>query len=233
MALFAQVVCVLMTVSVVLGQDQSFPVCGQGQKPKSPFCVDGSYDKLLPPRPNNTVWVNLLIHDVEGVSDSDSFVIMHLEVTLQWLDERLKPNDNRTEADRRSSEKEGDLLGQDMVHSLWIPDFAIYNLREFSFAHIIKRLAVLRIFANSTVHYSFKVRVTVGCSFYFENYPMDAQECLFLVGSYSHTSEEMIYDGKFFHPLEVQRPLPVMVTLHRLNEKERTVEAKDKVSAAE
>jgi len=71
----------------------------------------------------------------------------------------------------------------------------------------------LRIFANSTLEYRFSARATIGCSFFFDNYPLDRQECDFLVGSESHGNDEMVFEGKFFHPMERQRPLPVSFEL--------------------
>ncbi len=213
---------VFLLLASALG-DEAFPKCGSGEQPAFPFCMEEGYERLTPPQPNNTVFVGLLFHDFEDISDSDNTVTVQLQITIQWEDGRIRVNDGYNE-----TAPEGEVVDQNMVRIIWIPDFAIYNLKKFDFAHIVKRLAILRIFHNSTIHYSFQARVTIGCTFFFQDYPMDRQECPFLMGSYSSTSQEMIYDGDYFHPLEAQRPLPVQVKLQSLKDEERIVQAKDK-----
>jgi hypothetical protein len=56
---------------------------------------------------------------------------------------------------------------------------------------------------------------------------MDKQECPLLIGSYGHTSDEMVYDGKYYHPQERQRPLAVTVRIQDLAEKEKMVEVRN------
>ncbi len=110
-------------------------------------------------------------------------------------------------------------MDTDFLNYLWVPDISIYNLKQLA---TLEMVTSLRIYKNSTIKYRFSARLTVGCSFFFSNHPIDKQVCDFLVGSSSLTTKaEMIFQGSFYHPMETQRPLPVDYELVRLPVDER------------
>ncbi len=188
-----------------------------------PYCMEKSYQRLLPPQSNSTIFVNMVFDDFEDVSDADHAVTIVMKITLHWVDKRIKQH----AAFVGENHPEGDIVEQNTLRYMWVPDFAIYNLKQFHFIHVIKRLAVLRIFPDSSVQYQFQTRLSVGCQFDFRDYPFDKQECLFLVGGYGATSEELIYDGDYYKTEGFQKPLSFAFKVVDLDPEERIVEAMD------
>ncbi len=207
------------------------PTCEESSRPAISICVKKGYSRLT--RPDRTrptyVHVHIRFNDVEEVNDEHQSISMHMHMTVRWEDKRvvLLSSPSRRRDDDEEEEEEGRVLDEDLYRSLWMPDFAIYSLKRFDYAHVMQRLATMKIYANSTLTYSFQTRTTVNCIFNFDSYPMDKQDCYFLVGSFGHSSQEMIYDGDFYHPQERQRPLAVKVTIRDLKKKERMVEARN------
>ena len=206
----------------------SFPSCNEVVDTPLPFCAttESSYQKLLPPRPsNNSFSLELAIHDVGEASDADSSVTLDMEITMRWRDPRLRPINPKEDGTGHL------VLDPALTGSLWMPHLAVYNLKAFERPSVLpdRSLGTLSFsLAESVVSFSFPCRVSVRCPpFHFADYPMDKQECLFLLGSHGRDSSEMVVDGGFRHEEEAQRPLPVQVTLHPLKDEERLVEAVD------
>ncbi len=209
---------------------------------KDPFCLETGYEKHIRPNPRQPIKISVYIrvNEIEDVSAEGLSVRYHLQVTLRWVDERV----NTTPAFRVRDSKEiiqramlGDkaeisrTIDTDYLHFLWVPDVTIYNLKQIVSLEMVKPQTALKIYRNSTLEYRFSARLTVGCSFFFNNYPIDRQVCNFLIGSSSMTKEEMVFQGAFFHPMETQRPLPVEYDLVKLAEEERVRRRVDKLDA--
>ncbi len=176
------------------------------------------------------VGIDLRINEIEDVSAEGLSVRYHLQFTLRWRDERVQTTsafgvtDSREIVQRVMDPKRMEVsrsMDTDFLNYLWVPDITIYNLKQLATLEMVRPQTSLRIYKNSTIEYRFSARLTVGCSFFFSNYPIDKQVCDFLVGSSSLTKDEMIFQGSFYHPMETQRPLPVDYELVRLPVDER------------
>ncbi len=209
------------------GSHGTVPACGgQMSRPVIAVCVEEGYSKLTrpdPPAEPTYVHIKIRFNDIEEVNDMHQTITLHMHMTVMWEDKRVSV----VETGSNDTRDQGKVLDEELSRGLWMPDFAIYSLKSFDYAHILKRLATMKVYRNSTLMYSFQTRTTVTCQFNFDKYPMDKQDCYFMVGSYGYTSEEMVYGGEYFHPQERQRPLPVTVTIRDLKMSERKVEAKN------
>ena len=84
-----------------------------------------------------------------------------------------------------------------------------------------------RSLVTETVEYMFAARVTIGCNFDFDDYPLDSQSCELFLGSYGHTIEEMVFIGKYLNDKnKKQRPLQYKIDFKDLSDDDKVYTAK-------
>ncbi len=196
-----------------------------------PFCLNSDYEKHIRPEVKEATHINikLKITEIEKIDDSNLTMTVHMDFDVQWRDQRLEITENTTIWDTSDPMQAWVILDQELVDDyLWIPDIAVYNLKEFQMSWVLHPMATVDLFPDKTIHYVFAARVTFGCNFFFENFPLDRQQCEFFVGSYGHTKEEMVLNGSYVQlHRDRQRPLQYQTEIVDLEETKKTYQSKN------
>ena len=88
-------------------------------------------------------------------------------------------------------------LNPEHVSKLWQPDLYIEKLVDFEVLSVLEPLRGLAVFAQGpTIEHVVTARVTIGCGMNFDNFPMDTQECDFVV--LHSVTENVKYISGFF-----------------------------------
>ncbi len=72
------------------------------------------------------------------------------------------------------------------AHELWHPDLYIEKLINFEVLSVLEPLKAFKIYATGEVEYTVTARVTIGCGMIFTRFPMDTQNCDFVVRITDH-----------------------------------------------
>ncbi|XP_072933132.1 glutamate-gated chloride channel isoform X7 [Epargyreus clarus] len=165
----------------------------------------GRYDaRIRPSGINGTddaptlVRVNLFLRSISKIDDYKMEYSVQLTFREQWLDERLKFNNQGgrlkyltlTEANR-----------------VWMPDLFFSNEKEGHFHNIIMPNVYIRIFPNGNVLYSIRISLTLSCPMNLKLYPLDKQTCSLRMASYGWTTDDLVFLWKEGDPVQVVKNL--------------------------
>lgn len=196
-----------------------------------PFCINDDYEKHVRPQQEEAthVEVKLKITEIEKIDDANLTMTFHMDFDLAWKDPRVEVTNDTEVWNATDPMQEWITIDQELVDKyLWIPDIAVYNLKEFQMSWVLHPMATVNLFPNKLIHYVFAARVTVGCNFFFENFPLDKQECEFYVGSYGHTKEEIILNGSYVQlHRDRQRPLQYDIEVVDLEEAKKMYQSRN------
>merc|ERR1719474_894648 len=124
-----------------------------------------------------------------------------LYLDLTWQESRLIINDTHP-----AWEPSGTFMGStNFVPQMWLPDIQIYMCKQFRKRQIVTDVAGLIIFKNRKVLYTVSTEVIIACPMKFAAYPLDHQTCKFLVGSYIHDADQIMFTGSYGHDIANQR----------------------------
>ncbi len=202
-----------------------------------PFCIGPGYEKYIRPEQDRAthIGIKLKITEIEKVDDSNLTMTFHIDFEINWKEPRLVLTNNTDVWD--PDEQEWITVDQELVDEhLWIPDVAVYNLKEFQMSWVLHPLASVDLYPDKTINYVFAARVTIGCNFFFESFPLDRQECNFYVGSYGHTTSEMLLNGTYIQlsrDKEKQRPTQYLISIVDLREAEKIYESRNEQGVVE
>ncbi len=189
--LFFTLLCLIGPASCIVGGVRGGEISDEVScdVPSSlPFCIpDEDYDKHQRPVPTEPTQVYVLMHvvGIEEISDSDLTMTLHVDFDIRWKEPRLSLTENRSIWDPFDPRQEWQVVDQELVEKhLWVPDLTVYNMKGFHQGSVLRPNGMAKIFRDKTLHYIVSSRVTVGCNFYFESFPLDRQMCEFFVGSY-------------------------------------------------
>ncbi|XP_072933134.1 glutamate-gated chloride channel isoform X9 [Epargyreus clarus] len=164
----------------------------------------GRYDARIRPSGINgtdgpaVVNINLFVRSITTISDIKMEYSVQLTFREQWLDERLKFNNQGgrlkyltlTEANR-----------------VWMPDLFFSNEKEGHFHNIIMPNVYIRIFPNGNVLYSIRISLTLSCPMNLKLYPLDKQTCSLRMASYGWTTDDLVFLWKEGDPVQVVKNL--------------------------
>ncbi|XP_022235360.1 gamma-aminobutyric acid receptor alpha-like, partial [Limulus polyphemus] len=129
------------------------------------------------------ITTNMLIRSIGPISEFAMEYSMDCYFRQKWRDERLQ-----FEAPITSLS-----LNIKMLERIWKPDTYFHNGKG-SYLHTITRPnKLLRIFQDGQVLYSMRLTIKAKCVMELQRFPMDHQSCPLIFGSYSYTSNEIIY----------------------------------------
>ncbi|XP_072933133.1 glutamate-gated chloride channel isoform X8 [Epargyreus clarus] len=164
----------------------------------------GRYDARIRPSGINgtdgpaVVSVNIFVRSISKIDDVTMEYSVQLTFREQWLDERLKFNNQGgrlkyltlTEANR-----------------VWMPDLFFSNEKEGHFHNIIMPNVYIRIFPNGNVLYSIRISLTLSCPMNLKLYPLDKQTCSLRMASYGWTTDDLVFLWKEGDPVQVVKNL--------------------------
>jgi len=168
-------------------------VCNTGGKP-SILCLPEDYSKFdLPFKNRNNIKIGFEISDVLKIDDKDYAITFSLYFSVEWYEPRLNITSDFWGAEN-TTEDELIPVNLELIHSLWVPNIFIYNLKTFQVIDVLSKLAGLWIDKTKRIYYSQATHITFICPMLFDSFPLDTQTCKFQVGSYSYDMARMVFE---------------------------------------
>ncbi|CAL4068006.1 unnamed protein product, partial [Meganyctiphanes norvegica] len=162
-----------------------------------------NYDKRIRPAGANdtgpaVVRINLMIRDVQTISDVKMEYSIQVTFREKWNDVRLKFDNLQGRI------KYLTLTETDMV---WMPDLFFKNEKEGHFHKIILPNLYIRISPDGGVLYSIRISLTLSCPMDLKLFPLDRQKCQLLMASYGWTTEDLVFLWEMVDPVQVTKNL--------------------------
>ena len=168
--------------------------CENGTLLSQNICIPSSYLEGEVPEKPTVVTTRVEINNIREVNDKKMRITLDFYQELLWVDNRIKTN---LQADEVS------VLNSKMINKLWKPDLWIKNLFDFKLHGLLEPTSGLLIamkeycrslnctkeemIRNLIVTYNMEAQASIYCNFFFVNYPMDTQNCEFVMdGSYPY-----------------------------------------------
>jgi len=200
MMLFHAIFVFLLLLSQSTGD---VPICTADNMGSHPFCFPPDYNKDLIPPVNESLHIHVetYIFEVSKIDDQALTMTFELYMDLMWEESRIIINETSP-----GWGPSGTFMGStNFVPQMWLPDIQIYMCKQFRKRQIVTDVAGLIIFKNRKVLYTVSTEVIIACPMKFAAYPLDHQTCKFLVGSYIHDADQIIFTGSFGHDIANQR----------------------------
>lgn len=165
------------------------------------------YNVVVRPRGNQTepdagllpITMNMLVRSISDFSDDTMDYKMQITLRREWRDERLV-------FDMKSGKTHITLQNDQLI---WKPDTFFSNEIEGHFHEITQPNVLVRVFPDGRIMHSLRLTMTLACPMNLKNYPFDRQICSVVLGSYAHTTEDIIYKWSEENPLQVSRNLHI------------------------
>ncbi|XP_076062284.1 glutamate-gated chloride channel-like isoform X2 [Oratosquilla oratoria] len=163
----------------------------------------GNYDKRIRPAGANdtgpaVVRINLMIRNVQTISDVKMEYSIQITFREQWMDERLEFDDMGGRIQYLT------MTDTDMI---WMPDLFFKNEKDGHFHKIILPNVYIRIFPDGGVLYSIRISLALSCPMDLKLFPLDRQQCQLLMASYGWTTEDLVFLWKSVDPVQVTKNL--------------------------
>ncbi|XP_063875360.1 glutamate-gated chloride channel-like isoform X2 [Scylla paramamosain] len=163
----------------------------------------GNYDKRIRPAGANdtgpaVVHINIMIRNVQTISDVKMEYSIQITFREQWTDQRLTFDNMQGRIQYLT------LTETDMV---WMPDLFFKNEKEGHFHNIILPNLYIRIYPDGGVLYSIRISLTLSCPMDLKLFPLDRQQCQLLMASYGWTTEDLVFLWKDVEPVQVTKNL--------------------------
>nr|XP_045612838.1 glutamate-gated chloride channel-like isoform X2 [Procambarus clarkii] len=162
-----------------------------------------NYDKRIRPAGANDtgpaiVHINIMIRNVQTISDVKMEYSIQITFREQWIDQRLTFDNIGGRIQYLT------LTETDMV---WMPDLFFRNEKEGHFHKIILPNLYIRIYPDGGVLYSIRISLTLSCPMNLKLFPLDRQQCQLLMASYGWTTEDLVFLWKDVDPVQVTKNL--------------------------
>nr|APG53536.1 glutamate-gated chloride channel [Cancer borealis] len=162
-----------------------------------------NYDKRIRPAGANdtgpaVVHINIMIRNVQTISDVKMEYSIQITFREQWQDQRLTFDNMQGRIQYLT------LTETEMV---WMPDLFFKNEKEGHFHNIILPNLYIRIYPDGGVLYSIRISLTLSCPMNLKLFPLDRQQCQLLMASYGWTTEDLVFLWKDVEPVQVTKNL--------------------------
>jgi len=144
-----------------------------------------NYDARVRPSGDNEtgpvqVHTNMMIRQIESISEVDMELRMTVSLRMRWLDPRL----------RHVPGGSGQLRLDD-PSEVWTPD--VFFKRERSGSHSANALnTYLRLFPDGSVVYSSRLSLSLTCPMDLTTFPFGEIECALTLSSFGHTRRDVV-----------------------------------------
>ena len=170
--------------------------CKSGTLLSTSVCIPNGYLKGEVPEKPTKVNAKIEINNIREVDDKKMRITLDFYQELTWMDNRIIT---------RFLTNPFSVLNNNLIDYIWKPDLWIKNLFDFKLHNVLDPTGGLIIMEkedcplvmnctmptetkrNTVVVYNMEALATIYCNFDFLNYPMDTQQCEFLMdGSYPY-----------------------------------------------
>ena len=170
--------------------------CKSGTLLSTSVCIPNGYLKGEVPEKPTKVNAKIEINNIREVDDKKMRITLDFYQELTWMDNRIIT---------RFLTNPFSVLNNNLIDYIWKPDLWIKNLFDFKLHSVLDPTGGLIIMQkedcplmmnctmptetkrNTVVVYNMEALATIYCNFDFLNYPMDTQQCEFLMdGSYPY-----------------------------------------------
>ena len=170
--------------------------CKSGTLLSTSVCIPNGYLKGEVPEKPTKVNAKIEINNIREVDDKKMRITLDFYQELTWMDNRIIT---------RFLTNPFSVLNNNLIDYIWKPDLWIKNLFDFKLHSVLDPTGGLIIMEkehcplvmnctmptetkrNTVVVYNMEALATIYCNFDFLNYPMDTQQCEFLMdGSYPY-----------------------------------------------
>ena len=163
------------------------------------------------------------IFDIQEVDDRKQTVAISMYFIIKWLEPRIIINETAADwNDIKYGLVDTVDISPELLGVFWNPDLEIYGMEWFHSKTILKEMSSLKILKSRHIEYMARVDIKISCQMDFENYPMDTQNCPFLIGSYYNAEDTVDCDEIFHYKKERQRSLQYSIKIDPLDDNHRT-----------
>jgi hypothetical protein len=155
-------------------------------------CIPYGYKKGEVPKKPTDVITRFEINNIREINDKKMRITIDFYQELVWRDRRIKT---------QLLNDEVLVLNNEIIKFIWKPDLWIKNLFDFKIHGVLEPTSGLSIVSeeycdskectgteikrNTRITYNLEAQATIYCNFNFFSYPMDKQECDFMMdGAY-------------------------------------------------
>ncbi|GIY54543.1 glycine receptor subunit alpha-2 [Caerostris darwini] len=148
------------------------------------------------------VTVNIYINSMGSVSAANMDFGMDIYLRQSWIDPRLEfhqygINDTVT------------LNGQDIIDKIWKPDIFFRNLKSGNFHSMTVPNKLIKLSPNGRILFSMRLTLRLSCHMSFRLYPLDAQRCWVVLGSYAQTTDQVVIQWRDESPITIEKEIEV------------------------
>ena len=194
------------------------------------WCLPWNYNKIQTPwkdlKFDNSVfpWIyyfDFSIKEIQEIHDDRQTITMSLHWYLTWLEPRLQINGSSPEWE---SDRVGDFgvitTDPGVLDDIWQPDLYISQLRQYKTSKALSDLSGLHIYKDKYISYEATALIKFGCLMSFDDYPLDSQECPFIVGSYNYQKNTVDCNSTYYVEKRYQRTLQYLLEIRDLSAEE-------------
>ncbi|XP_055929920.1 glycine receptor subunit alpha-2-like isoform X1 [Argiope bruennichi] len=148
------------------------------------------------------VTVNIYINSLGPVSAANMDFGMDIYLRQSWVDPRLqfrKYGMNETVT----------LNGQDLIDKIWRPDIFFRNLKSGSFHSMTVPNKLIKLSPDGRILFSMRLTLRLSCHMSFRLYPLDAQRCWVVLGSYAMTTDQVQIQWREDTPITIEKEIEV------------------------
>jgi len=168
-------------------QPWAVPVTGTGHQVKNHVCKkDTSYVLEV-----GTVFN---INAVRGIDVKHGLIEVDMYLEMTWSDPEL----GICVCDGEEKSSAGIYkVGSNLEDDIWVPDLAVWHYKEFKRVSGLVKLNELELKVldecSAVLRYAFDFQVKLRCQMVMDWYPYDQNICHVKLGSYSHSSEDLVF----------------------------------------
>ncbi|CAL1290567.1 unnamed protein product [Larinioides sclopetarius] len=164
------------------------------------------YDKMAWPTIGTNqptlVTVNIYINSLGSVSAGNMDFGMDIYLRQSWVDPRLQL--------RKFGVNETITLnGEDLIDEIWTPDIFFRNLKSGNFHSMTVPNKLIKLSPDGRILFSMRLTLRLSCHMSFRLYPLDAQRCWIVLGSYAMTADQVQIQWNADMPLTIEKEIEV------------------------
>ncbi|GFQ79040.1 glycine receptor subunit alpha-3 [Trichonephila clavata] len=148
------------------------------------------------------VTVNIYINSMGSVSAANMDFGMDIYLRQSWVDPRLQfygSGFNETVT----------LNGQDLIDRIWKPDIFFRNLKSGNFHAVTVPNKLIKLSPDGRILFSMRLTLRLSCHMTFRLYPLDAQRCWVVLGSYAQTTDQVLIQWRDESPITIEKEIEV------------------------
>ncbi|GBO39049.1 Glycine receptor subunit alpha-3 [Araneus ventricosus] len=127
---------------------------------------------------------------------------MDIYLRQSWVDPRLQLR-------KFGMNETVTLQGQDVIDNIWKPDIFFRNLKSGNFHSMTVSNKLIKLSPDGRILFSMRLTLRLSCHMSFRNYPLDAQRCWVILGSYAMTTDQVQIQWNKDMPITIEKEIQV------------------------